>query len=59
MTWETEFTKVLNRVIGRKESDVFKEPVPYIEIGIPDYPFIVKQPMDLGTVLTTFYIYFE
>jgi len=57
MTWETEFTKVLNRVIGRKESDVFKEPVPYIEIGIPDYPFIVKQPMDLGTVLTTFYIY--
>ena len=50
MTWEADFAKVLNRIIGRKESEVFKEPVQYIELGIPDYPFIVKQPMDLGTV---------
>lgn len=54
MTWETDFAKILNRVIGRKESEVFKEPVQYIELGIPDYPDIVKHPMDLGTVRNKF-----
>lgn len=57
MTWETDFAKVLSRVIGRKESEVFKEPVQYIELNIPDYPDIVKQPMDLGTVSTCLSIY--
>lgn len=50
MSWEADFAKVLQRVIGRKESEVFREPVQYIELGIPDYPDIIKHPMDLGTV---------
>lgn len=29
----------------------FKEPVDYITLNLPDYPEIVKKPMDLGTVM--------
>lgn len=28
----------------------FLEPVDYITFGLIDYPQIIKQPMDLGTV---------
>ena len=28
----------------------FMHPVDYVRLGIPDYPHIVKKPMDLGTV---------
>ena len=29
---------------------IFSEPVDHVALGIPDYPEIVKTPMDLGTV---------
>lgn len=29
----------------------FGEPVDYVQLCIPDYPKIIKQPMDLGTIL--------
>tara|TARA_B110000459_G_C16361624_1_gene381247 strand:- start:111 stop:698 length:588 start_codon:yes stop_codon:yes gene_type:complete len=29
---------------------IFTEPVDHIGLGIPDYPQIVKKPMDLGTI---------
>ena len=29
---------------------IFSEPVDHVKLGIPDYPEIVKTPMDLGTV---------
>ena len=36
----------------RQEADVhyFMAPVDHVALGIPDYPIIVKNPMDLGTV---------
>ena len=32
--------------------EAFYEPVPWEELGLNDYPVIVKNPMDLGTVKT-------
>ena len=32
----------------------FLEPVPWKEWGLDDYPRIIKQPMDLGTVKVVF-----
>ena len=32
------------------DSADFRLPVDYVTFGIPDYPLIVKKPMDLGTV---------
>lgn len=29
----------------------FREPVPWKEMGLTDYPLLIKNPMDLGTVL--------
>ena len=29
---------------------IFTEPVDHVALGLPDYPSIVKHPMDLGTV---------
>ena len=31
-------------------AEYFKKPVDYVRMRIPDYPIIVKRPMDLGTV---------
>ena len=34
--------------------EAFMEPVPWKEWGLDDYPRIIKQPMDLGTVNVPF-----
>ena len=39
-----EFLKVQN------EAGVFLEPVDYVGLNIPDYPILIKKPMDLSTV---------
>jgi hypothetical protein len=33
-----------------EESQPFLEPVDWKALGIPDYPTIIKNPMDLGTI---------
>ena len=43
-------SKIVNKMIARKDSDVFRDPVPWEEYGLVDYLQIVKIPMDLGTV---------
>ncbi len=48
--WEIEVGKILARVIARRDSEMFREPVPYEEMGLTDYLDVVKVPMDLGTV---------
>ena len=50
MSWKAEFSKILTKIIARRDSEVFREPVNHAALGIPDYPLIVTQPMDLGTV---------
>ena len=42
--------KLLNKVISKPESEPFREPVAWRELGIFDYPKIIKKMMDLGTV---------
>ena len=37
--------------------DPFREPVPWKEWGLEDYPLIIKQPMDLSTVSVRFALF--
>jgi hypothetical protein len=48
--WEKSCKKVLNSLWKLKESAIFHRPVDPIELGIPDYAGIVKNPMDFGTI---------
>ena len=49
--WDpAEFSRILGKIIARKDSEVFREPVDWETLGISDYPEIVKHPMDLSTV---------
>jgi len=45
-----EVTKSLKSE-DRKSGGVFSEPVDYMGLGLPQYPEVIKNPMDLGTVL--------
>ena len=41
---------VLNKVMKHKFAQHFAKPVVHVALNIPDYPKIIKNPMDLGTV---------
>jgi hypothetical protein len=43
---------ILRKLRTHKYSWVFNEAVDYVALNIPDYPLIVKHPMDLGTIKT-------
>jgi bromodomain-containing factor 1 len=43
---------MLVKLWKQKEVWPFCEPVDYVKEGIPTYPEVVKNPMDLGTVKT-------
>ena len=45
-----ELLKVVCAFIARPESEPFRHPVPWKEMGLTDYPLIVRRPMDLGTI---------
>ncbi|KAF6253924.1 hypothetical protein COO60DRAFT_370215 [Scenedesmus sp. NREL 46B-D3] len=40
---------MLNLLGKYKEADPFKAPVDWLDLGIPDYPDVIKHPMDLKT----------
>lgn len=44
--------KIVCSLISRQESQVFRDPVNWKELGLFDYRDIVKNPMDLGTIKT-------
>jgi len=48
--WEDELVKIIARIFAKRDSELFREPVPYAELGLVDYLTVVKTPMDLGTV---------
>jgi hypothetical protein len=48
--WEKEAKEILREFLAHQLSWPFKEPLDFVKLGIPDYPNIIKQPMDLGTV---------
>jgi len=41
------------KLMANKNGGPFSVPVDYVQLGIPHYPDIVKNPMDLGTVMVT------
>jgi len=43
----TGITRVL---VNNKNGGPFAAPVDYLALNIPDYPHIIKKPMDLGTI---------
>lgn len=42
--------KILERLMKHPFAGPFLEPVDPVALGIPDYPLIIKHPMDLGTI---------
>ena len=42
--------KIVCALISRPESAIFRKPVAWKKLGLDDYPDIVKNPMDLGTI---------
>jgi len=45
-----KMTKLVNSLLGRTDSGPFREPVDWKNLGLFDYPKIIKRMMDLGTV---------
>ena len=43
-------SKLLHNLKTWKHYPIFAEPVDPVQLNIPDYPDIVKNPMDLGTI---------
>ena len=49
-TWEKQAKKLLNMLWKVKGAYLFHKPVDPIELGIPDYLQIIKNPMDFSTI---------
>ena len=47
---QTRLKDCLNHIEEEPNSYDFREPVPWKELGLNDYPEIIKKPMDLRTV---------
>lgn len=47
--WQ-EMLKLVNQISTRTDAEPFREAVDWRSLGLYDYPQVVKQPMDLGTV---------
>jgi hypothetical protein len=41
---------ILQKLIDSNDSVDFRQPVDWRALGLTDYPIIIKNPMDLGTV---------
>jgi hypothetical protein len=54
MSWKDEFQKLHQKLVSRKDSEFFREPVDWKQLGLDDYPLIIKTPMDLFTVKNKF-----
>ena len=49
-TWEKQAKKLINMLWKVKGAYLFHKPVDPIELGIPDYLQIIKNPMDFSTI---------
>ncbi|KAG0173770.1 hypothetical protein DFQ30_007055 [Apophysomyces sp. BC1015] len=48
---QTKYCLAIMRNLKRhRDAAPFRQPVDYIKLNVPDYPKIIKQPMDLDTV---------
>jgi len=42
---------VLKKLLKLRDAEIFKSPVDWKGMGLDDYPTIIKEPMDLGTMM--------
>lgn len=49
-SWEKQAKKLMNTLWKVKDADLFHKPVDPIELGIPDYFDVIKNPMDFSTI---------
>mmetsp|Transcript_12258 Transcript_12258/g.18467 ORF Transcript_12258/g.18467 Transcript_12258/m.18467 type:complete len:209 (-) Transcript_12258:155-781(-) len=45
-----ECLNLLKEIMSRNEAEPFLQPVDWEALNLPDYPLIIKNPMDLGTI---------
>lgn len=45
-----DFLQIWRKIVARRDSEFFREPVDWEGLGLYDYPVIIKNPMDLSTV---------
>lgn len=43
-------SKLVDSFYNRADAEPFREPVAWKALGLTDYPKVIKQPMDLGTI---------
>ena len=48
--WEKIAKKIINLLWKHKDAELFWKPVDPIDLGIPDYFDIIKNPMDFSTI---------
>ena len=48
--WEKQAKKLMNSLWKAKDAELFHKPVDPVELGIPDYFSIIKEPMDFSTI---------
>ncbi|KAG0100029.1 hypothetical protein BGZ93_004620 [Podila epicladia] len=47
---EKYMDKILKKVVAHKHAGPFLEPVDYVALGLPNYPLLIKSPMDFSTI---------
>ena len=50
--WEKAAQRMLINLQRNPKAYIFQNPVDYVGLRIPDYPSIVKNPMDFSTIKT-------
>ena len=48
--WEKAAQRILQTLQRDQKAYIFCNPVDHVALGIPDYPNIVKNPMDFSTI---------
>lgn len=49
-----EFPKIWAKMLARRDSEFFRDPVDWEALELYDYPEIIEKPMDLNTVKRNF-----
>ena len=48
--WVQDMSKIVLKLRERRDSEPFRQPVDWEELGLTDYLTVVSQPRDLGTI---------
>jgi|TARA_A100001015_G_scaffold319868_1_gene444223 hypothetical protein len=48
--WKDALASTILKIINRRDSEMFRDPVNWQDLGLLDYLDVVQKPMDLGTV---------